>query len=100
MKREDAVTINAAGASVTTGAASARIAIPNTASGTRPYYIRVAAATESFVKLGDNTVVATNNDILIQPADSLILVVGANTNIAYIQGASTGRVNITPLEDS
>lgn len=99
MKREDVITIAVDGATVTTGAASARVAIPNTSSGNKPLYVRVAATVESYVMLGNSTVVATANSMLVQPADSNLLAVGANTHLAYIQGTGTGKVNITPLED-
>lgn len=96
---DDAVRITATGTTVTTGAATANTAIPNTAAGTPPRYIRVAATTESYVKVGDNSVTATTNDILVQPADSIVLTVQGCTKLAYIQGTSSGKVSITPLED-
>jgi hypothetical protein len=90
----------ATGFTATTGAASARSAIPVNSAGERPRYIRVAAINESYVKLGDATVTATANDILVQPADSLWLAVNGSTNIAYIQGTAAGKVNVVPLENS
>ena len=99
MKREDVITIAVDGSTVTTAAASARIAIPNNSAGTKPLYIRVAATNESYVQMGGSTVVATANSVLVQPADSELLAVGGHTHIAYIQGTSAGKVNITPLED-
>lgn len=97
---EGAVQIFATGFTAATGAASARTVIPNNSAGERPRYIRVAAINESYVKLGDAAVTATANDILIQPADSILLAVNGATNIAYIQGTSAGKVNVTPLENS
>jgi hypothetical protein len=91
--------ITQTGFTAATGAASARTAIPNDSAGNRPRYIRVAGINECYVKLGDNTVVATANDTLIQPADSVIMVVSGATNIAYIQGTSAGKVNVVPLEN-
>ena len=99
MKREDAFTIQADGITVTTGAASTAVAIPNAANGSRPYYIRVAATAESYIKVGMSTTVATNQSMLVQPADCVLLAVGGCTHLAYIQGNTAGRVNITPLED-
>lgn len=96
-----AVAIVASGFSAATGAASARTAIPNNASGTAPTYVRVAARNECYVRIGDSSVVATANDVLIQPADSLIMQVPRNmTHIAYIQGTSAGQVNVVPLENA
>ena len=99
MKREDYKTITADGSTVTTGVASARIALPVNAAGNKPRYIVVTGTVESYVRLGDVTVVATANSLLIQPADSRHLVVGGCTHIAHIQGTTVGKVNIIPLDD-
>lgn len=99
MKRENAITIAVDGTTVTTGAASARVAIPVSSSGSKPLYIRVTAVAEAYVQMGGSAVVATANSVLVQPADSMIFAVGGHTHIAYIQGAAATRVNIVPLED-
>ena len=95
------VTITQVGFTSATGAASANTAIPVSSSGSIPSYIRVAAVNECYVKLGTAGVVATTNDILIQPADSLCLQVPKGiTFIAYIQGTAAGKVNVTAMENS
>ena len=99
MKRPDAITIAADGNTVTTGAASARIAIPNASNGVKARYIRVTASAESYVMTGGAAVVATANSQLVQPSDSVTLTVGGHSHIAYIQGVAAARVNIQPLED-
>lgn len=99
MKRDNVITVQAAGNTVTTGAASANITIPTMTGGGKPLYVRVAATAESYIKLGSSGVTATTNDVLVQPADAVILAVGGHTNIAYIQGTATAKVNIIPLED-
>jgi hypothetical protein len=96
---EGAVRVTAIGSNQATGAATARIAIPNTSAGTAPRYIRVAGINECYVRVGDVTVVATTNDLLIQPADAVILTVQGCTHIAFIQGAAVGRISVVPLED-
>jgi hypothetical protein len=93
------ITVNAIGTTVTTGAASANVAIPTDSSGNLPRYIRISATTESYVRLGVAGVVATANGLLIQPADSEVVSVNGNTFIAHIQGTASGKVNITPLEN-
>lgn len=100
MKRDDVITIAKDGATVTTGVASAAIPIPTNSAGTKPLYVRVTATNESYVQLGSATVAATANSLLVQPADAVMLAVGGHSHIAAIQGAATGRVNVTPLEDS
>ena len=96
---EGAIRVTATGTNQATGAASARVAIPVTAANTAPRYIRVAGINECYVKVGDSSVVATNGDVLVQPADAPTLNVQGCTHIAFIQGAAAGRVNIVPLED-
>lgn len=92
--------ITAVGFTAATGAASARTTIPVNSAGESPRYIRVAGINECYVKLGNSTVTATANDILIQPADSIVLAVSGATNIAYIQGTAAGKINVVPLENS
>lgn len=95
------LTVTAAGFSAATGAASASTAIPTASDGNRPRYIRVAGRNECYVKLGTSGVTATTNDILVQPADSVILAVpNGITHIAYIQGTAAGQVNVIPLENT
>lgn len=96
---DDAINIAATGSTQATGAASARVAIPTTAANTAPRYIRIAAINESYVRVGDSSVTATTNDVLVQPADAVILRAQGCTHVAFIQGASAGKVNIMPLED-
>ena len=93
------ITVVAVGFTAATGAATARTAIPTDSAGNLPRYIRVAAINESYVRLGNATVVATTNDSLIQPADAAIFAVNGATNIAYIQGTAAGKVNVVPLEN-
>lgn len=95
------ITVTAPGVSAATGAASASSPIPVASDGNRPRYIRVAARNECYVRLGVSGVVATNQDTLVQPADSVLLAVpNGVTHIAYIQGTAAGLVNIVPLENT
>ena len=94
-------TITTTGKSFTTGAASANATIPLDSSGVVPRYVRIASTQNCYVKLGVAGVVATTNEILIQPADSIIASTNGLTHIAYIQGpGGTGSVNIVALENS
>lgn len=94
------LSVSTVGFSAATGGTSASSAIPVNGSGIIPSYIRVAARNECYVKIGDSSVTATVNDILVQNADSVILQVGrGNTHIAYIQGTAAGQVNVTPLDN-
>lgn len=97
---DDFVTIVAPSANITTGAASASITIPTTSSGEYPRYIRVSSINAAYVKLGTTSATAVAGDILVQPADALILHVPSGyTKIAAIQDAAAGKVNVAPLEN-
>ena len=94
------VSISATGANITTGAASARIAIPVDAAGSLPKKIRVTAGTAaSYFKMGNSTVTAEAGDALINVADGVVLKVCGNTHIAAIQQVLAGILNVIPLED-
>lgn len=64
---DDAIQIQAAGVTLTTGATSTNAAIPNTASGTKPNYVRIQSTAFCFVKFGATGVAATSSDILLSP---------------------------------
>lgn len=101
MQRGNAFTVMAVGVTATTAAASASTAIPNASSGVLPKYIRITATTESYIKLGIGAgTTATTNDMLIQPADSMILSRSSCTHFAVIQGTTIGKVNVVPLDDN
>lgn len=98
---EGALQIFATGVTATTGAASARSALPTAQNSVVCRYVRIAASGECYVRLGDSSVTATGNDMLVQPADSLILNTNGATHIAYIQGGASGtaRLNVVPVEN-
>jgi len=96
---DDAIQIQATGVSLTTSGTSTNATIPNTASGTKPNYIRICVTANCFVKIGQSGVAATNTAILMIPTDHLILKVSGNTTIAAIQQAGAGICNVMPLED-
>lgn len=95
------IVVTVVGFSAATGAVSARTEIPVDGSGNKPNYLRIAARNECYFKIGDSSVAATTNDVLVQNADSVIVQVpkGA-THIAYIQGTAAGQINVTPLDNS
>ena len=93
------VTVTQSGFTAATGAATARNTIPTDSAGNLPRYIRVSAINESYVRIGGSAITATTNDVLVQPADSLIMSVNGQGYIAYIQGTSAGKINVVPLEN-
>ena len=98
---DDAIQIQAAGSTLTTSGTSQSVAIPNTASGTKPKYVRIQVTTYAFIKFGNGAgTAATSSDILVSPNESELYKVSGNTHVAAIQQAGAGLVNITALEDS
>lgn len=96
----EALTITTTGANIATSAASTRVPIPTAQSGEIPRYVRIIATAAAHVKLGTSTVNAVAADLMVQPADSVNLVVPRGiTHIAAIQDTAAGTVNIVPLED-
>lgn len=97
---DDFMTIVATGANITTGAASARVAIPTASSGEIPRFIRISAINACHVSLGTVASNAVVTDCMVQPADAVIMAVPRGmTHVCAIQDSAAGRVNIAPLED-
>lgn len=96
---DDAIAVFQTGSIIAFGAASSRVAIPNDSSGAVPKYVRVAANAACYVKVGNSTVTAADGDVLVQPADAVILKTGNQTHIAAIQVSAAGTVQISPIED-
>jgi hypothetical protein len=99
MAAEDAIGIVKTGSVIAFGAASASVAIPTDSSGSIPKYIRVAANSACYVKIGPTGTIAVAGDALVQPADAMILKTHNYGFIAAIQVAAGGTVQISPLED-
>lgn len=97
---DDYITVTAVGTTITTGAASASATIPTDSAGNIPRYVRVSATAACYVKIGVSAATATANDILVQPADAVILAVPSGiTKIAAIQDTAAGKCNVVPLEN-
>lgn len=95
---DNTIQVFAPGAIIATGAASSAVAIPNTSSGTAPKYVRLAATQPCYVRLGSSPVAAAG-DLLVQPADAVIVCVSRYPQIAAIQLGTAGILQISPLED-
>jgi len=102
MSVEDgALTYNGNGVQVTSGAASATVAIPNTADGNKAKYVLlICPSGYVYVKPVITSGTATANDVPIVSTGStqIILYVKQYTHIAYIQGSAAAPLNIIPLE--
>jgi hypothetical protein len=98
---DDYITCTAVGTTITTSGTSASATIPNNSAGEVPRFVRVSATAACYVKLGVSSATATTNDILVQPADAVILQVPSGvTKIAAIQDSAAGKCNVIPLENS
>lgn len=96
-----ALQVNASGANLATGAASASVAIPNNAAGQKARFVRVLATAACYVRLGGSGVTAAVADLYVDAggAGALVLNVLGSTHIAAIQVAAAGLLNVTPLDD-
>ena len=95
-----AFTVAATGVNITTGAASARAALPVMLSGEIPRYIRVATTANARIRLGLVASNAVATDMLLAPADAVILCVANGlTHLCAIQDTAAGTVSVAPLED-
>ena len=92
------LTVNASGIQVTSGAASAVVAIPNDASGTRARYVYVASTGTAYIRPGVAGTTCTVNDFMLVAGEPVVLNVQGFTSIAYIQETAAAKINITPVE--
>lgn len=99
MPFDDAISVVKTGSIIAFGAASANVAIPTDSANTLPKYVRVAANAACYVKIGPAGVAAAAGDVLVQPADAVIMKVLRQPYIAAIQVSAAGTVQISPLED-
>lgn len=99
MAAEDSVTIVAPGVNIAFGAASASVGIPNSSAGTPPKYVRLASTQPCYVRLTKGSSNAVPGDLLVQPADSIIVRSHGLDTISAIQVTAGGVLQASPLED-
>ena len=90
---QNSVTIIASGASIATGAAAARVAIPKAQSGEFPRFIRVAASATASIRLGTQavavTAVAAAAGTVYAPTDTVTLTGGTFSAATVLTVATT-----------
>ena len=96
---ENIPTIVAPGAIISFGAGSASVAIPPDGSGKIPNYCRIVSTQPCYVRFGQASPVAVAGDLMIQPADSMIIRTAGFLNVAAIQVSVAGVFQISPLEN-
>lgn len=87
----------ATGATITVAGTSASAAVPNDTSGNRAKWIRIAATTACYVRIGTGAQTAVNTDMIVQPGDAVVIRTVGDT-VAALQVTAGGVCNITPLE--
>ncbi len=99
----NSIGVSAVGTAVTTVASTAnRVAIPADSEGKPPKYIRVAVINTGVVYVRPGASVAvtsTTGDVPVALATPLILRVGGNTHLGYIDNGTVTNFVITPLDD-
>ena len=95
---DELLAVNATGTQVTSGAASAVVAIPNAADGNRARFLRLQSTGNAYVRPGTSGTTCTVNDILLSPNEALLLNVQGFTHIAHLQETAAAKINLTPLE--
>ena len=97
---DDFLTVNSPGAIISFTGTSASVAIPPTGN-VAPRFVRLVATQPCYVRLGVGAgTTAVSGDLMIQPADAVVLrVIGGPTYIAAIQVSTGGVLQISPLDD-
>lgn len=97
---QDAISVVKTGSNITTGAASASVAIPTDASGGIPRYVRLACTAACYVKIGPSGVSAVVGDMIINPGGGEVLKTHNLGYIAALQVTAAGILQISPMEDA
>lgn len=93
-----AVMVAVPGTTVTTGASSAAVAIPNASDGNRARFVMVTAKSTAYIKFGSSGVAATSSDILVGGGAPVIFAVKPFTHFAHLQETAATLVNVVPVE--
>lgn len=100
MNTMSAITVTTTGAIIAFGAASTNVALPNASDGKAPRLVRLAATAACYVKLGTSAgVTAAAGDLLVQPADTVVIRAIGFTHIAALQVTADGTLQISPVEN-
>ena len=98
---EQAVTYAANGVQVTSGVASATVAIPNTADGNKArYVVLICPSGYCYAKpvVGGSSTASVADFPIISTSAIVVLSVHQFSHIAYIQGSAAALLNILPIE--
>ena len=87
------------GVNVVATTTASTVQIPFDSSAGRPRYIRIASTAAAYVKVGNSDVVAVAGDLLVQPADSVMLIAAGCNYISVLALTGTCSVSIAPTDD-
>ena len=92
------ITVVKTGIAISTSATSTSAALPTDSSGVVPKYVRLASTAACYVKLGNSSVSAAAGDLLVQPADSVVIRSIGMTHVAGVQISGNGILQVSPVE--
>lgn len=95
---QSSIQVAATGVQVTSGIATASVAIPTDSAARPARYVRLQANGYVYVRPGAAAVAATVSDIMLSGSEELILNVSGCTHIAYLQETAAAKINISPVE--
>lgn len=95
---EDAITVTKTGSVINFTGTSASVTIPTDSAGTTPKYCRLTATQACYVKIDVGSATAVAGDLLVQPADAVVVRTHGLTHIAALQVTTAGVLQISPLE--
>ena len=96
---DDAITIVSPGAIIAFTASSASVALPNCSAGNASKYVRLAATQPCYVRLTNGAGTAVSGDLLVQPADAVVMRSFGFTHVNAVQVSTAGILQISPLEN-
>lgn len=91
--------INATGINVAISGTSNGSALPNDSSGQLPDYVRISVSAAAYVRLGADAQTAVSTDMMVHPAESVIVPTLGRTHIAGLQVTAAGVMQVSPVED-
>ena len=92
------VSFTAIGVQIVSSGTTGRVALPVTASGAPPKFVRIQSNQPAYIRFGDATVVATINDFYLSPNNPELVVTAGMGYMACLQDTAAAKINITPLE--
>jgi hypothetical protein len=99
--QNDFLQIVKTGVNITTAGTSANSPIPTDSANTIPKYVRLSATAACYVKIGVGSgTAAVAGDMLINPADGVVVGTCGGNYIAALQVTTGGILQVSPVENS